>query len=187
VAIAALVFGDPSWLGSRPDLVSSLEGALGTIAAAGPPGSQGLVLMYRGDVEVRKPPGPLAELAGVKLAPAEAAGSTSKTAERDLTAAVKRAIAELDKIPAPRKALFIVGDGIDGAGSKSPSGSMRDLQKQLAEKNIIAFAAAFQIDVPALGAPKPPPSIVDPRTGEGIYGRAQADAGAGPALHPSLR
>ena len=48
----------------------------------------------------------------------------------------------------------------------SPSGSMRDLQKQLADKKIVAFAAAFQIDAPPLGAPTPPPTVVDPKTGE---------------------
>jgi len=163
VAVAVLVFGDASWLGGRKDLVSALEGSLATIAAAGPPGSQGMVLMYRGDVEVRKPLAPLAELAGVKLAPKDPAGPK---AERDLTAAVKRAIAELDKVQAPRKALYIVGDGIDGAGSKTPSGSMRELQKQLAEKKIVTFGAAFQIDAPPLGAPQPPPTTIDPRTGE---------------------
>ncbi|HUQ04390.1 MAG TPA: FHA domain-containing protein [Kofleriaceae bacterium] len=163
VAIAVLVFGDANWLNGRKELVTALETSLATIATSGPPGSQGMVLMYRGDVEVRKPIGPLAELASVKLAPKDAAGPKT---ERDLTAAVKRAIAELDKVQAPRKALYIVGDGIDGAGSKTPSGSMRDLQKQLAEKNIIAFAAAFQIDAPPLGAPQPPPTTIDPKTGE---------------------
>lgn len=162
VAIAVLVFGDASWLEGRKELVANLEGSLASIATAGPPGSQGMVLLYKGDVEVRKPPGPLAELADVKLAPKDPAGPK---AERDLTAAVKRAIAELDKLQAPRKALYIVGDGIDGAGSKTPSGSMRELQKQLAEKNIVTYAVALQIDTPALGAPKPPPTTIDPRTG----------------------
>ena len=163
VAIAVLVYGDASWLNGRKELVAGLEGALATVATAGPPGSQGMVLMYRGDLEVRKPFGPLAELAGVKLAPKDPAGPK---AERDLAGAVKRAIAELDKVQAPRKALYILGDGIDGAGSKNPSGAMRELQKQLAEKNVVAFAAALQIDEPALGAPVPPPIKVDPKTGE---------------------
>jgi hypothetical protein len=163
VAIAVVVLGDANWLDSRKDMVTALETSLATIAAAGPPGSQGMVLMYKTDVEVRKPPGPLAELAGVKLNAKDPAGPR---VERDLTAAVKRAIAELDKVQAPRKALYIVGDGIDGAGSKTPSGSVRELQKQLAEKNIVAFAAAYQIDTPGLGAPQPPPTKVDPRTGE---------------------
>jgi hypothetical protein len=163
VAVVVLVFGDANWLNGRKELVQALEGALGSVASSGPPGSQGMVLVYRGDIEVRKPLGPLAELSGVKLAPKDPAGAK---VDRDLTAAVKRAIAELDKIQAPRKALLVIGDGLDGAGSKNPSGSMRDLQKQLAEKKILAFGVVFQVDAPPLGAPVPPPTTIDPKTGE---------------------
>ncbi len=173
VAIAVLVQGDPAWLTGRKELVGALETALGTVAAAGPPGSQGLVLVYRGDVEVRHPPGPLADLKGVTMAPKDPAGPK---AERDLAGGVRRAIAELDKLTTPRKALFIIGDGIDGAGSTTPSGTMRDLQRQLAEKQIVTFGAALQIDAPALGAPTPPPVKVDPRTGEETYDPVLEDA-----------
>ncbi len=180
VAIAVLVLGDANWLEGRKELVQTLEASLATIATAGPAGSQGMLLMYRGDVEIRKPPGPLSELADVKLAPKDPAGPK---AERNLTGAVTRAIAELDKLQTPRKGLYIVGDGIDGEGSKNPSGSMRDLQRQLADKGIVTYAVALQIDTPALGAPKPPPTTVDPRTGEETsdpaleeaYGFANAD------------
>jgi hypothetical protein len=176
VAVVVLVFGDANWLNGRKDLVQALEGALGAVATSGPPGSQGMVLMYRGDIEVRKPFGPLAELSGVKLAPKDAAAAK---VDRDLTAAVKRAIAELDKVQAPRKALLIIGDGIDGAGSKNPSGSMRDLQKQLVEKKIVAFGAVFQVDAPPLGAPTPPPTTIDPKTGEETSDPALEDKFAG--------
>ena len=173
VGIAVLVFGDPTWLTGRKELVGALEGTLGALATAGPPGSQGLVLMYRGDIEVRQAAGPLADLAAVKLGPKDPGAAK---ADRDLAGAVKRAIAELDKLSTPRKALFILGDGIDGAGSRSPSGPMRELQKVLADKQIIAFAAALQIDLPPLGSPVPPPITVNPKTGEEVTDPLLEDA-----------
>lgn len=173
VSIVVLVYGDATWLNGRKELVSGLEGALGTIVTAGPAGSQGAVLMYGAAVEERKKMGPLAELAGVKLAPKDPAVSP---APRDLAGGVKKAIEELDKTSTPRKALFIVGDGLDGTGSKNPSGPMRDLARQIEEKKIVAFAAALQIDEPALGAPVPPVLKVNPKTGEDIPDPAAEDA-----------
>ncbi len=163
LGLVVLIEGDQRYLSALPNLLSSLEGTLGSLGQAGPKGSQALVLLYAGQATPLAPAGPLDGLATVKLTPLPGAGPT---VARDLAGAVKQAIAELDKLTTPRKALLVIGDGIDGAGAKAPSGAMRELAKLLQEKQITSYAIVLQPDAPALGAPPPTPVQFDPKTGD---------------------
>lgn len=159
LGLAVVVEGDANYLGA-PGLVAAIESGLGQLATAGPPGSQATVLVYGAGVEVRAPVGPLDQLGAVKLAPKDPPGPK---AARALGPALAQAIAALDQMKTPRKALLVIGDGVDGDGATSASAGARTLAAQLTDKQIVSLAIVLQLDKPALGAPEPLP--VDPETG----------------------
>lgn len=159
VGIVVLIEGDGYYLGAS-QMADGIAGALASLAAAGPPGSQGVVLTYTDAVEVAQAAGPLADLATVKLV---AKPTTGPTAVRNLAAGLKGALAELDKLTTKRKALVVIGDAVDGAGAGTASSTIRELGKQLAERNVTAAAFVYQIKAPEFGQPGTPMKL-DPVT-----------------------
>jgi len=155
LGLVVVVQGDATWLGK---VGNSLSGALTSLAEAAPPGSQAMVLLFDKEVTVAKPAGPLKDLATFTIPVPEAGGK----ATRDLNGALKRALAELDKMSAPRKGLVVISDGVDGAGSKQVSAAMRELGSKLEEKKITSFAVMLPVEDPKLGAPVEPPIKLDP-------------------------
>lgn len=159
VGVVVLIFGDPNYLGAK-DIQSALKAAVGELATSGPQGSQGMVMMYGAQPEIRLPAGALSAIADVDLTPKEPA---QPKAARELATALNAAMIQLDALKTPRKALVVLGDGIDNEGSTAASGPIRDVGKKLAQKKIKVVSVVVQVDLPALGAPvrpeEPQPTI----------------------------
>lgn len=152
IGIVIVVEGDAHYLGVS-QMLEGVTGALTSLAAAGPPGSQAVVIMYAADAEVVQSALPLSELPGVKLSPRTSDGPK---AQRNLAAGLKLALGELDKLTTKRKALVVIGDAVDGAGAASASGPIRDIGKKLVEKNVPAAAFIYQVNSSEFGQPDTP-------------------------------
>jgi hypothetical protein len=152
VGVVVLVFGDANYLNAK-DVQPALKAAIGELATAGPQGSQGMVMMYGASPEIRLPAGALSAIADVNLAPKDPAGPK---AVRELAAGLNAAMIQLDAMKTPRKALVVMGDGIDVDGSTAASGPIRDVGKKLASKKAVVIAVTVQLELPALGAPVRP-------------------------------
>ncbi|HVV81719.1 MAG TPA: FHA domain-containing protein [Kofleriaceae bacterium] len=152
VGVVVLVYGDANYLGAK-DVQAALQAGVAELATAGPQGSQGMVMMYGAQPDIRLPAGPLSAIADVKIEPKEPA---QPKAGRDLAGALNAAMVQLDAMKTPRKALVVMGDGIDGDGSTAASGPIRDVGKKLAAKKVVVVTMVVQVDLPALGAPVRP-------------------------------
>lgn len=94
-----------------------------TMAKAGPPGSQGALLVYGDGVDVRHPMRPLAELTGDKLGAQERQRGVS---DRDLFAGLRAAHALLAATQA-RRVLIVISDGVDPSVSPDEIRAVRNL------------------------------------------------------------
>jgi len=152
VGIVVLIEGDGFYLGTN-QMADGITGALASLASAGPPGSQGVVLTYADAVEVVQAVGPLTDLANVKLT---VKATTGTKAARNLAVGLKGALAELDKLQTKRKALIIIGDAVDGDGAGSASSAIREFGKQLTSRDVVTAAFIYQIKTVEFGQPATP-------------------------------
>lgn len=152
IGIVVVVEGDAYYLGAS-QMAEGVAAALASLSVAGPPGSQAVLITYAADAEVAQGAMPLADLATAKLSPKTSEGPKAK---RNLAAGLKLALAELDKLTTKRKALVVIGDAVDGEGSATASGAIRDVGKKLQEKNVIAAAFIYQIKSSEFGQPETP-------------------------------
>jgi hypothetical protein len=122
-ALAIVVSGWEMWMGNDKFLdhddpsryagaLEAIKGAVfnSTFAKTAPAGSQGMLVTYADHAHERVPMGPIAKLDDAAFGvQKDYFGQTGV----ELVAGVERAAAALDKVPAGRKFLFVLGDGND--------------------------------------------------------------------------
>ena len=161
IGLVVLIEADGNYLTyqGRTEISDAVKAALTTLAGIGPKGSQASVVTYAAGATVVKSAIPLADLAGVTITP----GPTGPKAERALSAGLKAAVAELDKVGGTRKVLVVMGDGVDGAGAATPSTAIRDFGRALTDKKVRAASFIYQIRSSEFGQPETPMKL-DPVT-----------------------
>lgn len=106
--------GNESYVEAEEDKFSGVFSKLGPafepISKAGPPGSQGALLVYGVGVNVKVPFAPLAQLTADKLGTQKDYADTNS---RDLVNGIDKAIGLLKETTTPRKAILYIGDGAD--------------------------------------------------------------------------
>lgn len=171
IALVVLIEGQQIWVGTDkveidpmtqqpvPDsekyagALEHLTTALEPLSKAGPPGSLGAIMTYSDKVDIRQPMGPLASLNGGSLGTQKDYFGRQIT---NLTSGVTEALAQLRKVPTPRKALLIIGSGTDTAPDQARV-ALKELKKQADTDRVELYGFTYQ---PAI--PPDPESIVLP-------------------------
>lgn len=151
IAIALVINGQESWVGNEDierDPTSIHAGALKSLqiaidevdlASCGPAGSKATVISYANGAEIVVPMTSLRSIHGTALG-LELDYYNKRGS--DLVRGVRLAYTELVRVPAPRKAIIVVGDGTDSDGERAKP-LLSDLKNELASSNIEVFALVY--------------------------------------------
>lgn len=152
IAIALVINGQEVWIGNEdvekdanaqyPGVLKNLEGAIDKLQLgnAGPPGSKGIVISYSQGAEVKVPMGDLKNITGGALGSQK--DYTGKIGT-DMVTGITMAIAELQKVSNPRKALIVIGDGND-TNNEAAKSQLAQLKKDAANAKINLFAIIYK-------------------------------------------
>lgn len=137
--IPELAADDPS---RYPGILIALRDAIDQVdfGQLGPTGSTGMVITYADAATIRVPMGPLAEIRGATLGTQK---DYFNTTGRDLVAGVKLALAEVNKAPAGRRAIIIVGDGSD-TNEEAARTELAALKQQASADGIAVYAIIYK-------------------------------------------
>ncbi|MCA9673934.1 MAG: FHA domain-containing protein [Kofleriaceae bacterium] len=146
IAIVVLVEAHELWIGNdtwQEDPSNAYKGtfqklveAIDPLSHAGPPGSKGALLTYSQGVQTRLALSDLSQLTGDKLGTQkELAGKFT----RDLVAGLTEAQAVLNKIGTSRKALVVIGDGMD-TNNETAGAQIQDLKKKFQNDRVDVYA-----------------------------------------------
>jgi Inner membrane component of T3SS, cytoplasmic domain len=124
------------YAGALEHLLTALE----PLTKAGPPGSLGAIMTYNDKVDIRQPMGPLANLSGANLGTQKDYFGKQTT---NLTSGVTEALAQLRKVPTPRKALLIIGSGTDTAPDQARV-ALKELKKQADTDRVELYGFTYQ-------------------------------------------
>lgn len=159
IAIALVINGQTIWIGNdevEPDPNAQYQGVLKNLEAAidklqlgnaGPPGSKGIVISYSQGAEIKVPMGDLKNITGGALGGQKDYVGKIGT---DMVTGITMAIAELQKVSNPRKALIVVGDGND-TNNEAAKAQLAQLKKDAANAKINLFAIIYKSAVSSEG------------------------------------
>jgi hypothetical protein len=151
-ALAVLVEGHKMWVGNETyeenqdvkyvGTLTKLAPLIDKLSKIGPPGSLGTIITYHQGVDIKLAMGPLSALTGAAL-------GNQKDYENfvlaDLNNGVIKALAELKKVTASRKALVVFGDGTDANPDVSKK-ALAELRKQATDDRVELFSVIFESD-----------------------------------------
>lgn len=152
IAIALVINGQEVWIGNDevetdvnavyPGVLKNLEGAIDKLQLgnAGPPGSKGIVISYSQGAEIKVPMGDLKNITGGALGGQKDYRGKIGT---DMVQGITMALAELQKVSNPRKALIVVGDGND-TNNEAAKTALAQLKKDAANAKINLFAIIYK-------------------------------------------
>lgn len=158
IALVVLIEGQQIWIGTDkvevdpvtqqpvpeteqyPGALEHLLTALEPLAKAGPPGSLGAIMTYNDKVDIRQPMGPLGNINGALLGTQKDYFGKQTT---NLTSGVTEALAQLRKVPTPRKALLVIGSGTDTAPDKARA-ELKELKKQADIDRVELYGFTYQ-------------------------------------------
>jgi hypothetical protein len=161
IAIVVLIEGQQIWIGTdKVDVdpatqqpvsdndkyrgaLEHLVTALEPLGKAGPPQSLGAIMTYNDKVDIRQPMGPLAQLNGASLGTQKDYYGKQTT---NLTSGVTEALAQLRKVPTPRKALLVIGSGTDTAPDRARA-ELKELKKQADTDRVELYGFTYQPEI----------------------------------------
>ncbi len=146
IAIVVLVEGHGMYMGSEdaPDsgVFKQLGAAVDAVKDAGPPGSQGELIVYANQPVVKVPMGDLKALGGGGLGSLK---DYQAITTRELIGGVNQAFADLKNAHTSRRCLIIVGDGMD-TNPDAAKTQLADLKKQFDKEKIELYGVYYQTE-----------------------------------------
>ena len=140
IAIAVVVEGHNLWMTDAT--LARVGQALDAIRDAGPPGSLGELVVYGNGVLV---PVPMRDLRQLDRSALGAVDAYHGVITRDLASGIERAMADLRAVPAPRRALIVIGDGADTDETAAVT-ALAQLRAKLADEGIEVHAIFYEND-----------------------------------------